>query len=130
MRLVVLESPYAGDVNANKAYARKAMRDCFLRGEAPFASHLLYTQNGVLDDSLPEERAVGISAGMAWAKLADASVAYCDLGISDGMIEGLAHAMLRHRTIEWRLLKPVLGGYGPPPGIITQIENKANKLSR
>ena len=39
MRLVVVESPYAGDVEANLAYLRRAMRDCLLRGEAPFASH-------------------------------------------------------------------------------------------
>jgi hypothetical protein len=55
-RLVIVESPFAGDVAANLSYGRRCMADCLRRGEAPFASHLLYTQPGVLDDSLPEER--------------------------------------------------------------------------
>lgn len=42
MRLVVVESPYAGDVKRNEEYARRAMADCLARGEAPFASHLLW----------------------------------------------------------------------------------------
>jgi hypothetical protein len=62
---VILESPYAGDVEANMRYARAAMRDSLMRGEAPFASHLLYTQEGVLLDSVPEERTLGIEAGFA-----------------------------------------------------------------
>ena len=42
MRRVILESPYAGNVEENVAYARAAVRDSLLRGEAPIASHLLY----------------------------------------------------------------------------------------
>lgn len=61
------------------------MADCLLRGEAPIASHLLYTQPGVLDDDVPNERALGIAAGLAWAKVADARVFYMDLGMSRGM---------------------------------------------
>lgn len=64
--LVIVESPYAGDVDANVTYARRALRDCLERGEAPIASHLLYTQPGVLDDTVPEQRALGIAAGLAW----------------------------------------------------------------
>lgn len=63
---VILESPYVGKTPAeragNIAYARAAMRDCLLRGESPFASHLLYTQPGVLDDDDAEERAIGITS--------------------------------------------------------------------
>ena len=32
-RLVILESPYAGDVPANVAYARACLRDSLMRGE-------------------------------------------------------------------------------------------------
>ena len=56
MQRVIIESPYAGDVERNVRYARAAMADCLKRGEAPFASHLLYTQEGVLDDDIPGER--------------------------------------------------------------------------
>lgn len=31
MKLVILESPYAGDVEANVAYARRCVRDSLLR---------------------------------------------------------------------------------------------------
>jgi len=94
MKLVILESPYAADtpegVAANVEYARQALDDCLNRGEAPFASHLLYTQ--VLDDTCPAERQQGIEAGFAWRAKAECTVVYVDRGISKGMLYGIAHA--------------------------------------
>lgn len=90
--LVVLESPYAGDVEANLAYARAAIADSLARGEAPIASHLLYTQPGILDDADPSERVKGIAAGHAWIGVAAKLVVYTDLGISAGMEAGIAAA--------------------------------------
>lgn len=84
MRLVIIESPFAGDVERNVAYAKKAMLDSMSRGEAPLASHLLYTQ--MLDDNIPEDRALGIACGLAWRKVADCAVFYVDLGWSGGML--------------------------------------------
>lgn len=92
MRLVILESPYAGDVARNIEYARRCVRDSLARGEAPIASHLLYTQPGILDDDDPAERQWGIDAGLAWRRVAEASVVYTDLGISRGMEYGIAAA--------------------------------------
>ncbi|MBD8556887.1 hypothetical protein IFT84_20465 [Rhizobium sp. CFBP 8762] len=106
-RLVILESPYAGDVLTNETYGRECLRDCLRRGEAPIASHLLYTQPGVLDDDVPDERALGIAAGLAWGRVADATVVYTDRGISKGMLEGIEHAKDAGRPIEYR----VLGGW-------------------
>ncbi len=91
-RRVVLESPYAGDVTANVEYARKALAHSLSLGEAPIASHLLYTQPGVLDDSKPVQRLIGMEAGHEWMAVADAVVVYCDLGISPGMKRGIYHA--------------------------------------
>ncbi|PPG03569.1 hypothetical protein C5E06_09840 [Pseudoclavibacter sp. RFBI5] len=90
--LVVLESPYAGDVEANLAYARACVADSLARGEAPIASHLLYTQPGILDDADPAERALGIAAGHAWIGVASKLVVYTDLGINRGMEAGIAAA--------------------------------------
>ena len=87
MRLVIIESPYAGDIEANVAYARAAMRDSLNRGDAPIASHLIYTQPGILDDDEPEERLWGINAGFAWASVADLAVFYADRGWSKGMLD-------------------------------------------
>lgn len=85
MRRVVVETPYAGDVERNLRYLRACLRDCLHRGEAPIASHGLYTQPGVLDDDKPEERELGIAAGLAWLPVADVQVFYVDLGWSKGM---------------------------------------------
>ena len=92
MKLVILESPYAGDVELNIAYARACVRDSLLRGEAPIASHLLYTQEGILDDTVPEERKHGIDAGLSWKSVAEGSVVYTDLGITKGMEYGIKQA--------------------------------------
>ncbi len=106
MRRVVLESPYAGDVERNVQYARMCLRDCILRGEAPIASHLLYTQAGVLDDNVPDERKLGIEAGLEWGKLAEATVAYTDYGISRGMQYGIERAKQEGRPVEYRRILP------------------------
>lgn len=104
MRLVIIESPYAGDVEANVRYARACLKDALLRGEAPYASHLLYTQKGVLNDLDLAERALGIEAGLAWGERADATIVYTDLGISLGMKLGIEQAERMGRTVEYRTL--------------------------
>lgn len=87
MRKVVLESPYAGktpeEINRNVSYAKLALRDSLLRGEAPLMSHLLHTQ--VLNDSIPAHRKMGIEAGHAWIEHADAVIVCSDYGVSKGM---------------------------------------------
>lgn len=102
MRLVIVESPYAGDVPANVAYARRCVHDALSRGEAPIASHLLYTQPGILDDNDARERQWGIDAGLAWKAVAEASVVYTDRGISKGMEYGIAAAQQAGLDIEYR----------------------------
>ena len=103
-RRVILESPYTGDVARNMDYVRAAMRDSLLRDEAPIASHALYTQQGVLDDSIPEERELGINAGLAWGVEAEATVVYTDFGISGGMKYGIERAKREGRVVEYRKL--------------------------
>jgi len=102
MKLVILESPFAGDVDANIAYARRCVRDSLSRGEAPIASHLLYTQPGILNDDVEAERQWGIDAGLAWSFAAEATVVYVDRGVSRGMKYGIANAEKMGRPIEYR----------------------------
>lgn len=78
MRRVILESPYAGDVERNLA--------------------------GVLDDNKSEERKLGIEAGLAWGSLAEATVVYTDRGISGGMKFGIERAGKESRPVEYRKL--------------------------
>ena len=104
MEKVIIESPFAGDVKRNIDYARQCMKDCLLRGEAHYASHLLFTQPGILDDKIPEERLWGIKAGFLWGELASKTVVYTDLGISEGMKLGIENAKKQGRIIEYRKL--------------------------
>lgn len=104
MKLVIVESPHAGDVELNVSYARAALADCLRRGEAPIASHLLYTQPGVLNDDIPEERALGIEAGLVWGRVAEAAVFYVDRGWSRGMKAALERHNAEGRPVETRSL--------------------------
>lgn len=104
MRLVILESPYAGDLRANVDYATRCLRDCLLRGESPFASHLLYAHTGVLDDAAERDRLAGVEAGLAWGRVADATVVYVDRGVSLGMNTGIERALQEGRPVEYRRL--------------------------
>ena len=98
--LVIIESPFAGDVDNNVKYAQACMLDSLKRGEAPYASHLLYTQ--CLNDLEPKERKLGIEAGLAWGAAADMVVVYVDKGISDGMAKAIEHHKRFRKKIEYR----------------------------
>lgn len=108
MRLVILESPFAGDVERNTAYAKAAIHDCLERGEAPIASHLLFTQPGILRDGDPDERRLGLAAGWAWYSAPGvAAVYYLDRAMSSGMSAALAIAKANHVPVEFRFLEPL-----------------------
>ena len=107
--LTIIESPYAGAVAANLIYARHAMRDCFNRGEVPFASHLLYTQHGVLNDLIPPERELGIEAGLSFYRWAMLCAVYADHGISSGMTKGIERARAYNVPVTYRYLFTVPG---------------------
>lgn len=111
-RRVYLESPFTAPTqegrDRNRRFLLRCMRDSSMRGEAPFASHLLYTQ--FLDDDVPEERAIGLECGLAWADAgAEATVVYTNLGISGGMQFGIDRANQVGRPVEYRELE----GWGP-----------------
>lgn len=102
MKRVVIESPFSGDVARNTRYARLCMADCFRRGEAPYASHLLLTQ--VLDDEVAEERKAGMAAGFAWGDCAELAAVYTDLGVSVGMQTGIDRHVWNGIPVERRTL--------------------------
>lgn len=106
MKKVIIESPFAGktpeETQRNIDYARKCMHDSLLRNEAPICSHLLYTQAGILDDTIPSERNLGIEAGLLWGKEAELTAVYEDLGISKGMKLGIERAAKENRPVEYR----------------------------
>ena len=101
---VIVESPFAGGFQ-NVKYSRECIRDCLDRGESPFASHLLYTQKGILDDKVAEERKRGIDAANGWLEVADYVVVYMDLGVTRGMLIGVMKAARLHKPIHLRYLR-------------------------
>ncbi len=118
MRRVFLESPFAGDVAQNIDYARACVRDSLQRGEAPTVPHLLYTQEGILRDEIPQERQLGIAAGFVWRDAAVATVIYIDRGVSRGMVEGVLDSISKNVPIEIRRLDT-----GPPTAVVRQALN-------
>jgi len=82
--IVMVESPYSGDVENNLHYLRRAMRDCIFRGEIPFATHAFGPQ--FLDDTIPGERELGIVLGQYLIE-PDFIAFYLDRGWSHGMRE-------------------------------------------
>ena len=105
MKRVIVESPYAGDIEINEIYGAFAMHDCLTNyDEAPYASHLLYTRKYVLRDHISSERKLGIDAGFEWRKSAEKTVFYVDLLMSKGMVEGLEDCKSKGAPYEIRRL--------------------------
>lgn len=133
LTLAVIESPYNAPTiplfARNVRYARAALLDAIGLGYAPLASHLLYTQEGVLSEASPSDRERGIRAGVVpyayvLPKYEESPVfgprsggfcrpvclVYPDLGITPGMKYGIQEAKTHgcsvlHRTL---LHKPEL----------------------
>ena len=101
---VIIESPFAGGWK-NVLYARECVLDSLSRGESPYASHLLYTQKGLLNDAIPEERKRGIAAADEWLSVADFVAVYCDNGFSEGMVIGIIKAARCGKNFHLRWLR-------------------------
>ncbi len=104
----VIESPFsAPDLDGlvrNVQYTLLAVRDSLNRGEAPYASHLFYTQ--MLDDNNADERQLGMDAGLTICQHAEQSAVYIDLGVSRGMEYGIETARNFGRAVIERSLFP------------------------
>ena len=100
---VIIESPFRGEDfqrAAYKRYAHQCIADCISRGEAPFASHMLYTE--ALDDNDENQRKAGIRLGSEVGRRMDMTVVYADLGISEGMQRGIDAAKRAGRPVVYR----------------------------
>lgn len=103
-RIADIESPYDGPDDAtirrNILYARLACAWALRNGYCPYASHLFFTQPGLLDDKVPAERTLGIEAGKRIAlEAATVSLFFLDLGESSGMAYGRKLAQKAGRLI-------------------------------
>lgn len=67
MNNIYICSPLAGNIEANIANAKRYCAFAIGQGVMPYAPHVYFTQ--FLDDEVPEERDMGIEAGMKWLAL-------------------------------------------------------------
>jgi hypothetical protein len=88
----------------NQMYAIDCIRDCLRRGEAPYASHVMFAFTGILNDASEYDRALGLDCGDAWSAGADYHVFYCDYGMSPGMLRRWDECMQEGRTVVKRYL--------------------------
>ncbi len=126
MRIVCLESPfkpsaddiarYEGRYSAaellrqNLIYARLCLLNSLKIGEAPLASHLLYTQ---VCAETPELRSAGIKAGFQAHHRCDLVVLCIDLGVSSGMRLAADNASLINTEQTRRSVLDVSSGKDP-----------------
>lgn len=82
MKLIYVASPYAGDIEKNTKFAKRACRHAMGEGHAFFAPHLLYPT--ILDEHQPEQRQLGLDMGIAMLSRCDEIWCYGDY-ISLGM---------------------------------------------
>jgi len=136
VKRVRIESPFKARgprvAAVNLHYAKEAVRDSLERGEAPFASHLLYPQcRGARPDDEPADaRGKGLSAGLAWYCEADLCAVYADHGVTPGMRMGIAAAVTEGLPVDVRFLcalddgraaealtaiRSIIAAGGPPP---------------
>ena len=89
MKLIYVASPYSGDVENNRQYAKQACRFVAELGHAFFAPHLLYPE--ILNDADPHERQMGLDMGLVVLSRCDELWAFGET-ISPGMQGELAEA--------------------------------------
>ena len=88
-KLIYIASPYAGDIETNTAFAKKACRYAIHQGHTPIAVHLLYPQ--MLDDAEPPEREIGLRLGHRVLEVCD-ELWLCGGRVSSGMAREIEEA--------------------------------------
>ena len=82
-KLCYICSPYRGDTERNAKYAAALTRTAVMKGYTPITPHLYLTQ--ALDDRNPEERALGMEAGLHLLEPCECIMIGGYYGISEGM---------------------------------------------
>jgi hypothetical protein len=110
---VYIASPFRGstkeETRQNIVYARLCMRDSLERGEAPYLSHLLYTQVWAETEA---QREAGLKAGDAWREVSELVAVYTDLGVTEGMRRALQSSVTSvGRTLGGGALPVTINGW-------------------
>lgn len=118
--VILVESPYAGDIQRNSEYARRAMLHVIEQGHTPIVPHLLYPQ--VLDDSDPLQRERALEMCAELREQAEEVWFFIDYGMSSGMLRArdeleFTVALVRagSRSFKEVVTKRIEIGENPPP---------------
>lgn len=113
MQVVVLESPFSGDIPRNVAYAQRIMMHARERKEIVIIPHLLWTQHHMCKEHFVSDfdvkfecknggRDVSLEQIKELRRRADLVVFYTDHGWSNGMTHGLEHCKAEGINFEER----------------------------
>ena len=83
MKRIYICSPYRGDYEKNLAAAQDYSRQVLDRGFIPITPHMFYSS--IVNDNLPEDRELGLVAGLELLKISDEVWVFSQSGISEGM---------------------------------------------
>jgi hypothetical protein len=89
MKIIYVASPYAGDIQKNTEFAKRACRHVTEQGHAFFAPHLLYPS--LLCEYVPAERQLALDMGLVMLSACDELWCYGDR-ISQGMMSEITEA--------------------------------------
>ncbi len=112
-KVVLIETPYSGDIEGNIAFCRKCMLDSWKKKEIPIATHLLWTN--FHGDFVADDDKDNTVMGREWAlqcgdmlrhKKTDLVVFYIDKGWSSGMKHAMEQCLRRNIPREIRYLDP------------------------
>lgn len=95
-KLIYVCSPYKGDVELNTANAQKYCADIIKEGNIPIAPHIYFTQ--FLNDDNPEERRLGIQAGVVLLEKCEELRVYGSI-----ITEGMAHEIEAAKSLGIRI---------------------------
>ena len=102
MKIAYICSPYRGDIERNKLYARFVTLWAIKQGYTPITPHLYITE--CLNDDMPRQRCLGLAVGQALLNKCDILICGTRYGITEGMTEELRLAnKLKIKIIEVNL---------------------------
>lgn len=113
--VVILESPYSGDIDRNVAYLQRAMHDARTRGEVVIAPHMMWTQHHLCPTHYVSDydakyevpnggREIALQQIHELRRRADLIVFYMDYGMSSGMRDGMDQCIKENLKFEERTL--------------------------
>lgn len=102
-KLIYVCSPYRGEVERNKKYARYAGEYLINRGDIPIIPHLYITE--ILNDDNPQERRKGMNICKQLIDKCEELIIFCNYGISKGMYEEIKYAEEHCKKISYLALK-------------------------